>query len=76
MNTDKIMMVHGSGGSATGELINEIFAKAFDNDVLNEMEDSAVVSGAKKIAMTKTTIPMTSTNCLERHLFVFNISSK
>lgn len=61
MNTDKIMMVHGSGGSATGELINEIFAKAFDNDVLNEMEDSAVVSGAKKIAMTTDSFVVTPT---------------
>ncbi len=49
---EKIMMVHGSGGKATSELIEEIFAKEFDNDTLNEMEDSAVVPGTGRIAMT------------------------
>lgn len=47
-----ITMVHGSGGSATGELIDEIFAKEFSNDTLNQMEDSAVVPGGNRIAMT------------------------
>ena len=47
-----ITMAHGSGGAATSELIDEIFAKSFDNDVLNEMEDSAVVPGSGRIAMT------------------------
>lgn len=47
-----ITMAHGSGGAATSELIDEIFAKAFDNDVLNEMEDSAVVPGSGRIAVT------------------------
>ena len=49
---DRILMAHGSGGSATGELIDEIFAKEFSNKILDEMEDSAVVPGAGKIAMT------------------------
>lgn len=48
----KITMVHGSGGRATGELIGELFAKEFDNEILNQMEDSAVVDVTKKIAMT------------------------
>ncbi|MBQ7430869.1 MAG: hydrogenase expression/formation protein HypE [Butyrivibrio sp.] len=47
-----ITMAHGSGGAATSELIDEIFVKAFDNKVLTEMEDSAVVEGSGKIAMT------------------------
>lgn len=49
---EKIMMVHGSGGKATNELIEAIFAKEFDNDTLNEMEDSAVIPGSGTIAMT------------------------
>lgn len=49
---DKILMAHGSGGSATDELIDEIFDKEFSNKTLDEMEDSAVVPGAGKIAMT------------------------
>lgn len=47
-----ITMAHGSGGQATSELIDQIFAKAFDNSVLNQMEDSAIVDGYKRIAMT------------------------
>ena len=42
---DTITMAHGSGGSATETLIAEIFAKAFASDVLNRMEDAAVLPG-------------------------------
>ncbi|MEE3419841.1 MAG: hydrogenase expression/formation protein HypE [Lachnospiraceae bacterium] len=49
---DTIQMIHGSGGRATGELIADVFAKEFDNDVLNQMEDSALVPGAGRIAIT------------------------
>ncbi len=48
----KITLSHGSGGKATNDLINSIFAKHFSNPVLNMMEDSAVVDGAEKIAIT------------------------
>jgi hydrogenase expression/formation protein HypE len=48
----KITMEHGSGGLATGRLISEIFEKSFDNPVLSEMEDSAVVAGSGRLAMT------------------------
>lgn len=51
-NIQRIRMEHGSGGRATGELIGEIFEKAFANDTLSQMEDAAVVEGAGKIAMT------------------------
>ncbi len=47
-----VTMAHGSGGAATSELIRDIFARSFDNDVLNEMEDAAVVQGSGRIAMT------------------------
>ena len=49
---ERISMVHGSGGAATSELIGAIFAKEFDSDTLNQMEDSAVVVGAQRIAVT------------------------
>lgn len=52
MSDLRITMEHGSGGTATGTLIDEVFAGAFDNDVLNAMEDAAVVAGSEKIAMT------------------------
>lgn len=52
MQQDIITMVHGSGGRATGDLIEEVFASQFQNDVLNQMEDSAVVEGGSRIAVT------------------------
>lgn len=45
-------MEHGSGGRATGELIQRIFENAFSNDVLSQMEDAAVIPGGETIAMT------------------------
>ena len=48
----KITLAHGSGGKSTSELIEKIFAKHFSNPILNMMEDSAVVSGSSKIAVT------------------------
>ena len=48
----KITLSHGSGGKATNELIDQIFARHFSNPILNMMEDSAVVDGYGKIAIT------------------------
>jgi hydrogenase expression/formation protein HypE len=48
----KITMAHGGGGKATSELIADIFEKNFQNPVLDRMEDSAVVPGAERIAVT------------------------
>lgn len=48
----KITLAHGSGGSSTAKLINEVFAKHFSNPILNMMEDSAVVEGSERIAVT------------------------
>lgn len=48
----KITMAHGSGGRSTSQLIDEIFVRANSNPTLDMMEDSAVVDGDKKIAIT------------------------
>lgn len=48
----KITLEHGSGGQSTKELIEQIFAASYKNPVLMQMEDSAVVDGHTKIAMT------------------------
>lgn len=48
----KVAMVHGSGGQATGELIDQIFAAEFKDQTLDEMEDSALVPGAGRLALT------------------------
>ncbi|WMJ86106.1 hydrogenase expression/formation protein HypE [Anaerocolumna sp. MB42-C2] len=48
----KIDMAYGSGGKQTGNLINDIFLKNFDNSILAKMEDSAVLKVNGKIAYT------------------------
>lgn len=48
----KITLAHGSGGQSTKELIEQIFAASYKNPILMQMEDSAVVDGNKKIAIT------------------------
>lgn len=48
----KITLAHGSGGKSTTDLIDAVFAKHFSNPILNMMEDSAVVNGSSKIAVT------------------------
>lgn len=50
--SDVITVAHGSGGSETKKLIDGIFAPAFANETLLAMEDSAVVKGSEKIAVT------------------------
>lgn len=47
-----ITAAHGSGGSATNKLVAEVFAKHFNNEILNRMEDSAVVPSSGKIAIS------------------------
>jgi hydrogenase expression/formation protein HypE len=47
-----INMSHGSGGKETNELIKSVFAKHFKNDVLEKMEDAAILDIRGKIAFT------------------------
>jgi hydrogenase expression/formation protein HypE len=48
-----ITLDHGSGGRATHELVREVFARAFDNAFLGQMNDSAVLQvPAGRIAMS------------------------
>lgn len=49
---EHITLLHGSGGRATGELIKEVFSKAFNSKVVDAMEDAAVVDGSARIAIT------------------------
>ncbi len=48
----KITMAHGSGGEMTSKLVGEIFSKSYGNELLSQMEDSTVVDGAEKLAIT------------------------
>ncbi len=52
MNITKVIMAHGSGGESTSNLISDVFAKHFNNEYLDKMEDSAVVPGAGRLAVT------------------------
>jgi len=48
-----IQLSHGDGGIKTGELINNLLLKYFGNEILNKLEDSAVLNySGKRIAYT------------------------
>ena len=46
----RIDMSHGSGGKASAELMKDIFGKYYSNDILNKMEDAAVLEIHSRIA--------------------------
>lgn len=48
----KITLAHGSGGRATADLIESVFAGRFSNPELDKMEDCAVVGGSGRLAVT------------------------
>ena len=48
----KIDKTHGAGGVATSNLIDDIFKKAFSNEYLDALSDSAVVPGCGRLALT------------------------
>lgn len=53
MSESIITLNHGSGGGMSRELIDSLFKKYFNNPVLNEMNDAAVLElSLKKIAFT------------------------
>ena len=50
---DRIMMSHGSGGKTMHSLIDSLFMKEFDNRMLRQKSDSAIITiGRDKIAFT------------------------
>jgi hydrogenase expression/formation protein HypE len=51
--SDTVLLAHGSGGIKTQQLIQDYFFKLFDNPILNEATDSAVLDRPKgKICLT------------------------
>ena len=46
----KITMAHGSGGKSSAQLMSDIFGKYFKNQILDKMEDAAVLEVSGKIA--------------------------
>jgi hydrogenase expression/formation protein HypE len=48
-----VVLGHGSGGKLSAQLIREMFLPAFDNPLLNRLDDQAVLeAGAARIAFT------------------------
>ncbi len=48
----KITLSYGGGGEETNQLINDIFYRYFDNEILTSAEDAAVVDTNGKVAFT------------------------
>ena len=46
----KITMAHGSGGKSSAQLMSEVFGKHFKNQILDRMEDAAVLTVKGRIA--------------------------
>lgn len=57
----KITMAHGSGGKSSAELMKSVFGKYFKNDVLDKMEDAAVLNVSGKIAFSTDSFVVTPT---------------
>lgn len=53
MEHDTIQLAHGAGGRLSADLIEKLFLPRFDNNVLNKLEDQAVVNfKGKQLAFT------------------------
>lgn len=60
INTQKIQLDHGGGGSASHQLISNLFLPAFDNPYLRQMDDSAQLCiGNTRIAFSTDTFVVT-----------------
>jgi len=56
LKKDTIDLSHGAGGKAMAMLIDQLFRKCFDNDILAQQSDAAVLSlSAKRIAVSTDT---------------------
>lgn len=52
-SSDRILLAHGSGGELSHTLVNEVFAKAFQNPFLAAMDDMAVLPlNGRRLAFT------------------------
>ncbi|MBQ7605342.1 MAG: hydrogenase expression/formation protein HypE [Firmicutes bacterium] len=58
---ERITMAHGSGGKSGAELMARIFGKHFKNEILDKMEDAAVLEINGRIAFSTDTFVVTPT---------------
>ena len=54
-------MAHGSGGKSSAELMKAVFGKYFNNDIIDKMEDAAVLNVNGKIAFSTDSFVVTPT---------------
>ncbi|MCL2112044.1 MAG: hydrogenase expression/formation protein HypE [Clostridiales bacterium] len=59
MKSGIITLAHGSGGAESAALMRDVFLPSFNNDVLGELGDSAVVCGAERLAISTDTFVVT-----------------
>ena len=52
MESERILITHGGGGTLTRRLIEEMIAPIFNNKQLEKFEDSSLVPGINKVVMT------------------------
>ena len=51
--TETVLLGHGSGGKLSSELLHSVFLPAFDNPLLERLEDQAVLEfGGARLAFT------------------------
>lgn len=51
--SDKVLLAHGTGGRTMHKLIKELFVESFDNPILAQLTDAAILNGkAKALAFT------------------------
>ncbi|MCI7023550.1 MAG: hydrogenase expression/formation protein HypE, partial [Campylobacter sp.] len=48
----KILLAHGGGGQEMNELINGLIFRIFDNEILAQSNDSAILNLSGKIAFS------------------------
>ena len=52
-NYPHVLLAHGGGGRLTQRLIDQLFVPAFDNALLSELHDGAVLNvGGKRLAFS------------------------
>ncbi|MEA3492480.1 MAG: hydrogenase expression/formation protein HypE [Campylobacterota bacterium] len=56
---NQIQLSHGGGGEETSSLINDLFFRYFDNEILLKAEDAALLEVKKKIAFTTDSFTVT-----------------
>ncbi|MDZ4180590.1 MAG: hydrogenase expression/formation protein HypE [Coriobacteriia bacterium] len=56
MHADRILLAHGSGGTMMRELVEDVFIKDFDDEVLSRLDDAAALTvTGDRIAMSTDT---------------------